>query len=398
MQVLPPNLHPTWGYLPDPPSASQDAHQPASSPASLQASPIKAPAGQASPPGRPIGWAAADAPCLRPQDPEQLSPKRSAGTAPHDRGGGAQEAGASQGEPVANGTAGATHCPAEAGGAGVPAESSTEGTAHSSLGHAAAGASPEPDDAAGRGRPASAEVEHPAAPGADAGAAQADQRSTDAAEGPCEEGLRSSGNSSEAGAPDVDAPEQGQALQLDKRSESAALAAAHHEPPPVAPGQPSMRPAGDDSRAAGADGAPALRSAAEGAAAQHGDDTRAAEGRGQPEEAGGPCEVSEAGTGPAGSSGEGAPDQAARGAQQWLLFNDFAVGPTSAEEVTQLYGLQKIPCLVLYTQARAAACRLRPLSKGLTRTSPHCGASSDPCGFPQCSDESLHHVCSRTTC
>lgn len=40
------------------------------------------------------------------------------------------------------------------------------------------------------------------------------------------------------------------------------------------------------------------------------------------------------------------------GAPQWLVFNDFSVSPASFSEVTQLYGLQKIPCLLYYTQVR----------------------------------------------
>jgi hypothetical protein len=38
------------------------------------------------------------------------------------------------------------------------------------------------------------------------------------------------------------------------------------------------------------------------------------------------------------------------GAPQWLLFNDFAISPEPPSEVTQLYGVQKIPCLLYYTQ------------------------------------------------
>lgn len=41
---------------------------------------------------------------------------------------------------------------------------------------------------------------------------------------------------------------------------------------------------------------------------------------------------------------------------EWLLFNDFCITPTNAAEVTQLYGLQKIPCLLYYKQA----CLLSP--------------------------------------
>ncbi|CAL5225176.1 g7957 [Coccomyxa viridis] len=37
-------------------------------------------------------------------------------------------------------------------------------------------------------------------------------------------------------------------------------------------------------------------------------------------------------------------------APQWLLFNDFSVSPAPPSEVTQLYGVQKVPCLLYYTQ------------------------------------------------
>ena len=39
-------------------------------------------------------------------------------------------------------------------------------------------------------------------------------------------------------------------------------------------------------------------------------------------------------------------------APQWLLFNDFRVSPAPPSEVTQLYGVQKVPCLLYYTQVR----------------------------------------------
>ncbi len=38
---------------------------------------------------------------------------------------------------------------------------------------------------------------------------------------------------------------------------------------------------------------------------------------------------------------------------EWLLFNDFAVARTPAAEVAQLYGGQKVPCLLYFTQAAA---------------------------------------------
>ena len=37
---------------------------------------------------------------------------------------------------------------------------------------------------------------------------------------------------------------------------------------------------------------------------------------------------------------------------QWLLFNDFSVSPAAPSEVTQLYGVQKVPCLLYYAQVR----------------------------------------------
>ena len=43
---------------------------------------------------------------------------------------------------------------------------------------------------------------------------------------------------------------------------------------------------------------------------------------------------------------------AAQKPPQWLLFNDFCVWPTTSAEVTQLYGLQKIPCLLYYTKVQ----------------------------------------------
>ena len=43
------------------------------------------------------------------------------------------------------------------------------------------------------------------------------------------------------------------------------------------------------------------------------------------------------------------------GAPQWLLFNDISVSPAPASEVTQLYGVHKIPCLLYYTQVNSSA-------------------------------------------
>eukprot|EP00884_Botryococcus_braunii_P016717 jgi/Botrbrau1/3729/Bobra.0363s0014.1 len=43
------------------------------------------------------------------------------------------------------------------------------------------------------------------------------------------------------------------------------------------------------------------------------------------------------------------------GQGNWLLFNDFAVTPTSEAEVLRLYGSQKIPCLLYFTEVGAEA-------------------------------------------
>jgi hypothetical protein len=53
------------------------------------------------------------------------------------------------------------------------------------------------------------------------------------------------------------------------------------------------------------------------------------------------------------------------GGPQWLLFNDFAISPQSPSEVTQLYGGQKIPCLLYFTQVT------RPYMHSLTRPPMH---------------------------
>lgn len=34
----------------------------------------------------------------------------------------------------------------------------------------------------------------------------------------------------------------------------------------------------------------------------------------------------------------------------WMVFNDFHITPSMPEEVAELYGGQKLPCLLYYTQ------------------------------------------------
>ena len=43
----------------------------------------------------------------------------------------------------------------------------------------------------------------------------------------------------------------------------------------------------------------------------------------------------------------------------WMVFNDFHITPSMPEEVAELYGGQKLPCLLYYTQvgARGRGCR-----------------------------------------
>ena len=36
----------------------------------------------------------------------------------------------------------------------------------------------------------------------------------------------------------------------------------------------------------------------------------------------------------------------------WMVFNDFHITPSMPEEVAELYGGQKLPCLLYYTQVR----------------------------------------------
>ena len=43
--------------------------------------------------------------------------------------------------------------------------------------------------------------------------------------------------------------------------------------------------------------------------------------------------------------------------QQWLLFNDDRVEPARLEDVVQLYGWQKAPCIVCYTQVGLTSSR-----------------------------------------
>lgn len=61
------------------------------------------------------------------------------------------------------------------------------------------------------------------------------------------------------------------------------------------------------------------------------------------------------------------------GAPQWLLFNDISVSPASASEVTQLYGVHKIPCLLYYTQVILHSCTAsHPSHAAIPPSSPPC--------------------------
>ena len=40
----------------------------------------------------------------------------------------------------------------------------------------------------------------------------------------------------------------------------------------------------------------------------------------------------------------------------WLVFNDFHISPCSEEEVGELFGAQKVPCLLYYTQVSHQRC------------------------------------------
>ena len=69
------------------------------------------------------------------------------------------------------------------------------------------------------------------------------------------------------------------------------------------------------------------------------------------------------GGGGGSSSGSGAEKS------EWLLFNDFVVSEVSKDEVTQLYGHLKLPCLCLYTRVDKKPLNLRdsPITEALYR-------------------------------
>jgi len=46
-----------------------------------------------------------------------------------------------------------------------------------------------------------------------------------------------------------------------------------------------------------------------------------------------------------------------------MVFNDFHITPSMPQEVAELYGGQKLPCLLFYTQVRAV--RAEPGRAGL---------------------------------
>jgi hypothetical protein len=61
-----------------------------------------------------------------------------------------------------------------------------------------------------------------------------------------------------------------------------------------------------------------------------------------------------AGAASGGAAGGSRPASAVSGAagtrSEWVLFNDFAVCATPAEEVVQLFGGRKVPCLLYFSR------------------------------------------------
>eukprot|EP00850_Spirogloea_muscicola_P011319 SM000070S21285 [mRNA] locus=s70:22412:31223:- [translate_table: standard] len=49
-------------------------------------------------------------------------------------------------------------------------------------------------------------------------------------------------------------------------------------------------------------------------------------------------------------SASGLPGPSSAAKSKWMLFNDFCITPTPAQEVVSFYGKRKIPCLLYYTQ------------------------------------------------
>ena len=372
--MLPPYLHPTRGILQD--AADGSSPQPASSPGSLQASPVKAPHAQpneaapavASDAGLIPAQPQADTTPLQEPDEGEASPATAAGlegaasraAAPPDRGEGAE---------------GSVHSVAESGNrsaaAGVTGEleqskqaveeampgSSTARVAQQPAGlgrqggaDSAGGAalSPVPalrlaPDAATEGSPApEPQAGSPERDGAPHGALE--QRLPD--QGPSGSEAHRLPDQEPSGSEAHRLPDQEPSgspaasprdLQLDDRSESAALAAVHHEPPPLATEQPLVPVPGQLQG-----GVPSMDGAAAESRIENGAAETAAPGVPAPGYgSSAPVEAEP------GQPGDAAGDRAK---PLWLLFNDFAVAPTAAAEVTQLYGLQKIPCLLFYTQ------------------------------------------------
>ena len=52
------------------------------------------------------------------------------------------------------------------------------------------------------------------------------------------------------------------------------------------------------------------------------------------------------------NNGRGAAQMLTNGspAEEWLLFNDFAISPAEADDVRRLYGAQKVPVVLYYRQ------------------------------------------------
>ncbi len=46
---------------------------------------------------------------------------------------------------------------------------------------------------------------------------------------------------------------------------------------------------------------------------------------------------------------------------RWMLFNDFVITETPAEDVQATYGGQKMPCMLYFTRVHAAASQLAAL-------------------------------------
>ncbi|KAH9536486.1 hypothetical protein CY35_16G002500 [Sphagnum magellanicum] len=79
----------------------------------------------------------------------------------------------------------------------------------------------------------------------------------------------------------------------------------------------------------------------------------------------------------------------------WVLFNDFCIAPTSTSEVVTLYGKQKVPCLLYYTQLQERIME-NNTSANVSESSPDSSATLVKSSSQPISDEIFKHLVSES--